>query len=93
MMTEPSNDSSSGFSEIQSSKCPPHHWVMGSTTHARVPGEGISDLGQTDATCKRCGVSRRFEAATVDNIHGIDSHIYAEMARELGIKEGEGDGD
>ena len=86
MPNEPKSVTLSGFSDTQNS-CPPHRWVLGSTTHAHIEGEGLSNVGQTDGVCKQCGISRTFEAPTPDAVHGMDSHILAEMAAALGLEE------
>ena len=60
--------------------CPPHHWRLGTTEHVHIPGEGLSNIGQTQGVCIDCGVTSDWEAPTPDNVHGMDSHILAEMA-------------
>jgi hypothetical protein len=80
MPKKPNNDSPSGCSDNPPSSCPPHHWKLGSTEHVHVPGEGLTNIGQTEGVCQRCGATKTWEAPTPDNVHGMDSHILAEMA-------------
>ena len=91
MPNEPANGVLSGFNDTKD-RCPPHRWVMESTKHAHIAGEGMSNIGQTDGTCKWCGVTHTFESPTPDNVHGIESHILAELAATLDIEEGSGYG-
>ncbi len=75
------SDSLNGCGTVpQQNSCPPHHWQLGSTEHVRVTGEGLTNIGQTEGVCKNCGITREWESPTPDNVHGMDSHILAEMA-------------
>ena len=61
-----------------------HHWLLSPTEHVSVPGEGLTNIGQTKGVCQKCGATREWEAQTPDNVHGIDSHILASIKEGLG---------
>ncbi|KKL59299.1 hypothetical protein LCGC14_2216760 [marine sediment metagenome] len=75
----------------QVDSCPPHHFQLGATTHLSVPGQGLSNIGQTQGVCIKCGELADWEAPTPDNVHGMDSHILAEMANKEGLEYGSED--
>ena len=75
----------------QVDSCPPHHWKLGTTTHISIPEQGLSSIGQTQGVCIKCGVTADWEAPTPDSVHGMDSHILAEMASKEGLRYGDED--
>ena len=81
---EPKSDLSSGCANTplstQAPSCPPHRWRLGTTAHDRIPSEGLTNMGVTTGVCSECGATREWRAPTPDNVHGMDSHILAEMA-------------
>ena len=81
MQNEPASASPSGCSEttpLTDTDCK-HHWILGTTTHEIVPEKGLSNIGMTEGTCTLCGATRDWQSPTPDNVHGMDSHILAEM--------------
>lgn len=94
MPNEPRNASPSGYATTktpanQTDSCPPHHWQLGTTIHVPVPEQGLSNIGQTQGVCRKCGVTADWESPTPDNVHGMDSHILAEMAAKESLGYGE----
>ncbi|KKM27375.1 hypothetical protein LCGC14_1575390 [marine sediment metagenome] len=69
--------------------CPPHHFRLGTTVHLLVPEQGLTNIGQTEGVCVKCGESDDWETPTPDNVHGMDAHILAEMASREGLEYGE----
>ncbi len=60
-----------------------HHWILSSTKYPVFePNVGQVNLGRTGGRCKKCGKTRRWEAATPDDIHGIESFIAAKIRSE-----------
>ena len=76
----PSGSEDSTLPANQIDRCPPHHWRLGTTEHVHVPGEGLSNMGQTQGVCIDCGETSDWEAPTPDNVHGMDAHILADMS-------------
>ena len=66
--------------DTQVPSCPPHRWLLGVTTHDRIPNEGLTNIGVTAGVCHKCGATQEWRSPTPDNVHGMDSHILAEMA-------------
>ena len=96
MSNEPKSAPTNGSEDTitpanQVDSCPPHHFRLSATTHLSIPGQGLSNIGQTQGVCIKCGEPADWEAPTPDNVHGMDSHILAEMASKEGLGYGSED--